>query len=70
MSRTVRHRKARRNDGDVLQQREMELEARVALALSIVQHRTFCADCRPHTSQIRLALIGASIDEIMVAAGE
>lgn len=38
--------------------------ARVALALSILQHRGFCDCCAPHVEQAVRALNGASITEI------
>jgi hypothetical protein len=37
---------------------------RVALALSIIQHRAWCPRCRPHAEQARYALLGASIQEL------
>jgi len=45
-------------------QQNHELNGRIALALSILQHRHFCEQCHPHVSQARQALLGASVDEI------
>jgi hypothetical protein len=47
-----------------LAERETDYAARVALALSILGHRQICANCARHTDQVKLALQGASIDEI------
>lgn len=43
---------------------ERETNARIALALSILQHRSFCPDCRTHAGHAQFALLGASIDEL------
>jgi hypothetical protein len=45
-------------------ERETDYAARVALALSILGHRQICANCANHTDQVKLALQGATIDEI------
>ena len=37
---------------------------RIRLALSILNHRPFCSDCRRHVDAAALALTGATIDEI------
>jgi hypothetical protein len=47
-----------------LAERETDYAARVALALSILGHRQICANCAHHTEQVKLALQGATIDEI------
>jgi hypothetical protein len=44
---------------------EQTTDPRVALALSVLQHRTFCPDCAKHVDQIILALRGATLDEIV-----
>jgi hypothetical protein len=41
-----------------------DANARIALALSILGHRTFCTDCAGHVEQAVLALRGATIDEL------
>ena len=43
---------------------DVEPQARIALGLSILQHRSFCADCQPHAEQARYALLGATVDEL------
>jgi len=43
---------------------ERETNARIALGLSILQHRSFCVACRPHVEQVRYALLGATIQEL------
>lgn len=43
---------------------ERETNGRIALALSILQHRSFCPACRKNVDDARLALLGASIEEL------
>lgn len=35
------------------------------LALSILQHRDFCTECRPHIEDAVLALLGANVTEVL-----
>ena len=38
-------------------------EPQVPLALSILDWRHWCGDCRHHADQIRLALLGARVED-------
>lgn len=51
-------------DSEKHPQVERETNARIALGLSILQHRTFCPACRPHAEQARYALLGATVEEL------
>jgi hypothetical protein len=55
---------ASRSDASRLRHAEHEANARIALALSILQHRSFCPACHPHADQTRLALLGATVEEL------
>lgn len=41
-----------------------ELRGRINVALSLVQHRHFCGECQRIADLIRMALAGASIDQL------
>ena len=41
-----------------------ELRGRIALALSVLQHRRFCSDCRSSVTDAIGALNGKSIDQL------
>ena len=53
-----------RPDTSRLRHAEHESNARIALALSILQHRSFCPACHLHADQTRLALLGATVEEL------
>jgi hypothetical protein len=53
-----------RPDDSILRRALHENNARIALALSILQHRTFCPACHLHADQTRLALLGATVEEL------
>lgn len=40
----------------------------VLLALSILSHRSWCRDCRPHAVGVRRALAGESVERIVGGA--
>lgn len=41
-----------------------ELRGRLNVAMSLVQHRHFCGDCQRIADLVRMALSGASIDQL------
>lgn len=41
-----------------------QANARIVLALSILGHRPWCPDCRSDADDTRMALLGATIDEL------
>ena len=52
------------SDTELALRASRESNSRIALGLSILQHRPFCTSCAPHADQARLALLGATVQEL------
>lgn len=63
---TTRRRYRRREPVTVI----VDMHARIALCLSILNHRPWSPEDQPHIDQARRALLGATIDDLQNPGGQ